>query len=157
MYPTHEGPVVETPDRARIAAAIVALAIVAVAAAAWVLLPRAGQRTRYIAPVALPVAPSVNSAVAPVPVTAPPSMNLSQPPSSRPPASNAMAAVPAAQSAPAGATSGAIQDGKTIDFSSGKPVLKDSPEEKALIARSVKEMEAAAQQVTFGPAAQQAK
>jgi hypothetical protein len=36
-------------------------------------------------------------------------------------------------------------------------VLKDSPEEKALIARSVKEMEAAAQQVTFGPAAQQAK
>jgi hypothetical protein len=46
----------------------------------------------------------------------------------------------------------AIQDEKTIDFSSGKPVVKDSAEEKAIIANSVKEMNEAAAGVTFGPA-----
>jgi hypothetical protein len=45
----------------------------------------------------------------------------------------------------------AIQDGKTIDFSSGKPVVKDSPEEKAIIDRATKEMDEAARSVTFGP------
>jgi len=46
----------------------------------------------------------------------------------------------------------AIQDEKTIDFSSGKPVVKDSAEEKAIIANSVKEMNEAAAGITFGPA-----
>jgi maltose-binding protein MalE len=43
----------------------------------------------------------------------------------------------------------AIQDGKAIDFSSGKPVIKDSAKEQAAIAKAVKEMEEAAQGVTF--------
>jgi maltose-binding protein MalE len=43
----------------------------------------------------------------------------------------------------------AIQDGKTIDFSSGKPVVKDSAKEKAAIDKAVKEMEEAAKGVTF--------
>jgi len=49
-------------------------------------------------------------------------------------------------------TTVAIQDGKTLDFSSGKPVLKDSADEKAIIEQSVKEMNEAAASVTFGPA-----
>ncbi len=43
----------------------------------------------------------------------------------------------------------AIQDGKTVDFSSGKPVVKDDAQEKAKIDRSVSEMDAAAKDVTF--------
>ena len=43
----------------------------------------------------------------------------------------------------------AIQDGKTIDFSSGKPVVKDSAKEKAAIEKAVKEKEEAAKGVTF--------
>ncbi len=45
----------------------------------------------------------------------------------------------------------AIQDGKTIDFSSGRPVVKDTAKEKASIDKSVKEMEEATQGVSFGP------
>jgi hypothetical protein len=44
-----------------------------------------------------------------------------------------------------------IQDGKTIDFSSGKPVVKESGEEKAIIDAAVKEMDEAAKNVRFGP------
>jgi hypothetical protein len=44
-----------------------------------------------------------------------------------------------------------IEDGKTIDFSSGVPIVKDSAKEKAVIDRSVKAMEDAAKDVTFGP------
>ncbi|HWA88287.1 MAG TPA: hypothetical protein VG710_18815 [Opitutus sp.] len=44
-----------------------------------------------------------------------------------------------------------IQDGKTIDFSSGKPVIKDNPDERKIIADSVAEMAAAAKDVTFAP------
>jgi hypothetical protein len=43
----------------------------------------------------------------------------------------------------------AIQDGKTIDFSSGNPVVKDSAAEKAIIEKAVREMEAALQDVNF--------
>ncbi|HVU34341.1 MAG TPA: hypothetical protein VHE61_12970 [Opitutaceae bacterium] len=45
----------------------------------------------------------------------------------------------------------AIQDGKTIDFSSGKPVVKDDPKEKEIIDRAVAQMDAAAANVTFSP------
>jgi len=51
----------------------------------------------------------------------------------------------------------AIQDGKTIDFSSGKPIVKDSAKEKAIIANAVKEMEEATKNVTFAPTATAAK
>ena len=46
-----------------------------------------------------------------------------------------------------------IQDGKTLDFSSGKPVVKDSPADRAALAKGVAEMEAAAASVTFAPSA----
>jgi hypothetical protein len=42
-----------------------------------------------------------------------------------------------------------IQDGKTIDYSSGKPVVKDTEKEKAAIEKAVKEMDEAAKGVTF--------
>jgi hypothetical protein len=45
----------------------------------------------------------------------------------------------------------AIQDGKTIDFSSGKPVVKNDEDEKAIIAAAVKEMDAASKGVIFSP------
>lgn len=45
----------------------------------------------------------------------------------------------------------AIRDGETIDFSSGKPVVKKSAHEKAIIDAAVKEMDEAAKSVTFGP------
>ena len=44
-----------------------------------------------------------------------------------------------------------IQDRKTIDFSSGKPVVKDDAEQHAAIAKAENEMAAAAQGVSFGP------
>ncbi len=44
----------------------------------------------------------------------------------------------------------AIQDGKTIDFSSGKPVVKDAEKEKAALAKGVKEINAAQKGVIFG-------
>ena len=44
-------------------------------------------------------------------------------------------------------------DGQTIDFSSGKPVVKDSPADRAAIEQAAKEMAEAAQGVTFGPSA----
>ena len=47
----------------------------------------------------------------------------------------------------------AIQEGKTIDFSSGAAVVKDDAKQKAAIDKAVKEMESAAADVTFGPTA----
>ena len=47
----------------------------------------------------------------------------------------------------------AIQDGKTIDFSTGRPIVKDDAKQKAAIEKSVKEMDAAAANVTFTPKA----
>lgn len=44
-----------------------------------------------------------------------------------------------------------IPDGKTLDFSSGKPVVKDSAAERAELNRAVKAMDAAAAGVTFAP------
>jgi hypothetical protein len=45
----------------------------------------------------------------------------------------------------------AIEDGKTIDFSTGDAVIKADPEEKARIERSLKDIDAATADVTFGP------
>ncbi|MBP6507184.1 MAG: hypothetical protein KA257_06430 [Opitutaceae bacterium] len=46
----------------------------------------------------------------------------------------------------------AIQDGKTIDFSSGAAQVKDTPEDRAALERAKKNMDEAAQEVTFAPA-----
>lgn len=46
-----------------------------------------------------------------------------------------------------------IQDGKTIDFSTGKPVVKDDATEKKAIANGVAAMEEATKNVTFAPTA----
>lgn len=45
----------------------------------------------------------------------------------------------------------AIENGKTLDFSSGAPILKDTAQEKAIIDKSVKDMEDALKDVSFGP------
>lgn len=42
-----------------------------------------------------------------------------------------------------------IPDGKTLDFSSGRPVVKDSPEDRAALAKALKEMEEAVRTVKF--------
>lgn len=44
-----------------------------------------------------------------------------------------------------------IPDGKTLDFSSGRAVVKDTPEDQAKLAKALKEMEEAARTVTFDP------
>lgn len=48
---------------------------------------------------------------------------------------------------------GGPNEGKTIDFSSGQPVVKDSPEDRAAMEKALKEIAEATQNVTFGPAA----
>jgi cytoskeletal protein RodZ len=48
----------------------------------------------------------------------------------------------------------AIQDGKTIDFSSGVPLIKDDAKQKAALEKSLKEMDAATANVTFPPTGQ---
>jgi hypothetical protein len=44
-----------------------------------------------------------------------------------------------------------IEDQKTIDFSSGKAVVKDSADDKAVMDKAVKEMNDATKNFTFGP------
>lgn len=46
-----------------------------------------------------------------------------------------------------------IQDQKTIDFSSGQPVVKDSAQEKAIMASAVREINEAVKNVHFDPPA----
>jgi hypothetical protein len=40
-------------------------------------------------------------------------------------------------------------DGETIDFSSGRPVIKGTPADRATVAREAEEMREAAESVTF--------
>lgn len=47
-----------------------------------------------------------------------------------------------------------IQDGKTIDFSSGLPIVKDSEKDKAALEAALKQMEEAAAGVSFGSPAE---
>jgi hypothetical protein len=54
-------------------------------------------------------------------------------------------------------TSVAIQDGKTIDFSGGSPVVKDSAADKAALAAALRDIDAATKTVTFPATAQPAK
>ena len=52
---------------------------------------------------------------------------------------------------PAGMVDLTKHDKQTIDFSSGRPVVKDSPEERAELAAAEKELAEAVRDVTFGP------
>jgi len=70
-----------------------------------------------------------------------------------PPASPGPQAVKGNGPPPTPAEPVAIQDRKTIDFSSGRPVVKDSPQDRAIIDAAVKEMDEAAKNVSFGPIA----
>ncbi len=67
------------------------------------------------------------------------------------PASKAQAAAPTEPTpvlmGPAGPVE--IPDGKTLDFSSGAAVVKDTPADQAVLAKVLKEMEEAARTVTF--------
>ena len=44
---------------------------------------------------------------------------------------------------------GGPNEGKTIDFSSGKPVVKDTPEDRAALEAGLREIEEATRNVTF--------
>ena len=46
-----------------------------------------------------------------------------------------------------------VQDGNTIDFSTGKPVAMDDAKQKAALEKSLKEMAAATAGVKFAPVA----
>lgn len=68
-----------------------------------------------------------------------------------PPTNTAPAPVGADQpvSAPRGKPAVTIQDGKTIDFSTGHPEIKDDAANKAALEHSINDMDAAAGNVTF--------
>ena len=44
-----------------------------------------------------------------------------------------------------------IQDGKTIDFSNGRPVIRDSTADQAAMNAAVKDMDEAVKNVSFAP------
>ncbi|WP_438480411.1 hypothetical protein [Oleiharenicola lentus] len=64
------------------------------------------------------------------------------------PATSTLAPVPAS---PAPVALGGDNEKKTIDFSSGQPIVKDSAEDKAAMDAALKDMAAAHEDVTFGP------
>jgi hypothetical protein len=45
----------------------------------------------------------------------------------------------------------AIQEGKTIDFSSGKPEIRDTPEDRAALEKAKAEMDEATKDMVFQP------
>lgn len=105
--------------------------------------------------------PTTAPAPAPVAVTPPASAQSVLPPvvtpASPPPPAAAPARVVAAQNPaitpppplPAGIT--AIQDQKTIDFSSGQAQVKNEAADKTALEAGLKEIEEATKGVTFGP------
>lgn len=68
--------------------------------------------------------------------------------SARPPPAP-VAAQPAAPAEPVDLTQ---HDRQTIDFSSGRPVVRDTPADRAAIDAALKDIAAATKDVTFGPA-----
>lgn len=103
------------------------------------------------APENLP-APTLPAALKAAPAALPPVAMPSEPP---PPAASApkVVATPAPVEPPRPLEPGVvpIQNQKTIDFSSGKPVVQDDAANKAAIDAALKEMEEATKGVTFGP------
>jgi len=71
---------------------------------------------------------------------------------SAPPAAAAARRTPPATK-PAGPVDLVKHDGAAIDFSSGRAVIKNSPADRAAVARAVQSMDEAAKDVTFEPAA----
>jgi hypothetical protein len=51
----------------------------------------------------------------------------------------------------------AIHDGKTLDFSTGRPVIRDSAADKAALDAAVREIDAASKDVTFPADAKEKK
>lgn len=45
----------------------------------------------------------------------------------------------------------AIQEGKTIDFSTGKPEIRDTPEDRAALEKAKAEMDEATKDIVFEP------
>jgi hypothetical protein len=75
------------------------------------------------------------------------------PPATIPPAP-APAVTPATPTTPAPTAAPAevpIQEGKTIDFSSGQPEIRATDEDRAAIERAAREMDEATKDVTFAP------
>jgi len=58
----------------------------------------------------------------------------------------------ATQTSPAAPPEVAIEDGKTIDFSSGRAEVRETPEDRAALEKARREMEEAAREVKFTPA-----
>lgn len=56
---------------------------------------------------------------------------------------------PVVTTAPAEPVDLAKHEAKTIDFSSGKPVVKDTPEDRAALQQGLKDIEEATRDVTF--------
>lgn len=73
---------------------------------------------------------------------APPSVTVT-------PASPAVASAPAVVATSTEPVDLSKHERKTIDFTSGKPVVKDSPEDKAVIDAAVKDMAEATKDVVF--------
>jgi hypothetical protein len=114
-----------------------------------------------------PVTPSSTALTAPAPKVAAPVASTSAPvavasSSTAAPAVATPRAVAAAVAAVAPAEKKprpevTIQEGKTIDFSSGVAVVKDDAKQKATIDKAVADMESALQSVTFAAPAQKAE
>lgn len=68
------------------------------------------------------------------------------------PLAPAPAVAPVALPPPVPVKETVIQDGKTIDFSSGQPRVQDTPADRAALERAKREMDEAAKDVTFAPA-----
>lgn len=70
----------------------------------------------------------------------------------RPPPPPPIAPAPAPPSTPAKPLPEvAIQEGKTIDFSSGKPEIRDTPEDRAALEKAKAEMDEATKDIIFEP------
>jgi len=70
------------------------------------------------------------------------------PPASVPAVNPATTATPDPTSAPAEVP---IEEGKTIDFSSGKPEIRATDEDRIAIERAKREMDEATKDITFAP------
>lgn len=69
--------------------------------------------------------------------------------SAPPPAVTPAPNVPTAEATPLPDV--AIQEGKTIDFSSGKPEIRDTADDRAALEKAKAEMDEATQDVVFAP------
>lgn len=110
---------------------LVVLLLASFAGVLWYVIDRRSKMRAIPAPVATK---SVQPETGPVPV---------------PPTSSSDVPVPIPSPEPV--RLGGENELKTIDFSSGKAVIKDSAEDKAAIDAALKDMAAATQDVSFGP------